>query len=89
MEWSAPAAGPAAEKAYKRTGSIDCYQVPGGSGANLLPGLPGHHGVLGEAAVAAAAGLQRYWLHSEMLQHVEHGGEPEVLYPALPVRGEC
>lgn len=52
--------------------------------AHLLAGPVVAHHVLGERDVSGAAGLQRDGVRAEVLQHVVHVGEPQVLHAALP-----
>lgn len=51
--------------------------------AHLLPAPVVADHVLGERDVGGAARLQRDGVRAEVLQHVQHVGEPEVLHPAL------
>lgn len=44
--------------------------------------------VLGEGHVGGTAGFQRDGVRAEMLQHVMHVGEPEVLYSTLASLGQ-
>lgn len=44
------------------------------------------HDVLSERDVGRAARLQRDGVRAEVLQHVVHVGEPQVLHAALPAR---
>lgn len=50
----------------------------------MLPGGGLAHDVLGERDVSGTARLQRDGVRAEVLEHVQHVGEPEVLHAALP-----
>lgn len=56
----------------------------GGRAAHLLARAVLAHHVLRERHVGRAARLQRDGVRAEVLQHVVHVGEPQVLHAALP-----